>query len=281
LFAVACGDPPSEEEISSDTQLLAQCSFSVTKNVYDGPNWWGTITVKNTSATAVTGLSLSFDLPTGVRCDYAPSGWSYKQSGTTCTYTKASGTLAAGASISLNYSTTSTAFKAAANVKVTGSSCTSTGGTASGGSTDAGAATATDSGAAPVVPTVWRKANLTNFESYPDPGSEECLAYNGCTWAGQFSALSSKQPESWVKANNIVAVHSKDFAAYKLKTLRLRQGTKQIDVKVYDECADSDCSGCCTANSKTTGFLIDVEKYTMERFGTGDGIVEWACLDCK
>lgn len=95
-----------------------------------------------------------------------------------------------------------------------------------------------------------------------------------------FAALPDEQPESWVKANNIIAVHSKDFKTYKLKTLRLRKGSKSIDAKVYDMCADSDCSGCCTANSKETGFLIDIEKYTKERFGVEDGIVEWACLDC-
>jgi len=75
-------------------------------------------------------------------------------------------------------------------------------------------------------------------------------------------------------------VHAKDFAKYKLKTLRLKQGSRQIDVKVYDMCSDSDCSGCCTANSKQTGFLIDIESYTAQRFGTSSGIVDWACLDC-
>ncbi|HVJ13807.1 MAG TPA: carbohydrate-binding protein [Polyangiaceae bacterium] len=126
----------------------------------------------------------------------------------------------------------------------------------------------------------WRSANLTWFTSYPDPGSEECLEYNGCTWAGQFAALSGTQPIEWVQANNIAAVHSKDFAAYKLKTLRIRQGSKQIDAKVYDMCSDSDCSGCCTANSSSTGFLIDLESFTKERFGSGSGTVEWYCLDC-
>ncbi|MBI2390119.1 MAG: RICIN domain-containing protein [Deltaproteobacteria bacterium] len=130
------------------------------------------------------------------------------------------------------------------------------------------------------TPLVWRKANLTNYTSYPDPGSEECVKYSGCEWAGQFAALSGKQPESWVKSHNIAAVHGKDFDKYKLKTLRLRQGGRTIDATVYDMCADSDCSGCCTENSKETGFLIDIEKYTMERFGSGDGIVEWTCLDC-
>lgn len=126
----------------------------------------------------------------------------------------------------------------------------------------------------------FRRANLTNFESYPDPNSEECVKYNGCTWAGQFAGVDGVQPESWVMAHNIAAVHSKDFQKYKLKTLRLRQGTRQIDVTVYDMCADSDCDGCCTANSSETGFLIDIEKYTMQRFGSGDGVVEFACLDC-
>jgi hypothetical protein len=129
----------------------------------------------------------------------------------------------------------------------------------------------------------WKQANLTNFTSYPDPGSDECVNYNGCTWAGYFAFVDGKQPESWVMANNIAAVHSKDATQYKLKTLRLRQGTRQIDVKVYDMCSDTDCGGCCTqnANAGGIGFLIDIEKYTMQRFGSGSGVVEWMCLDCN
>jgi hypothetical protein len=123
-------------------------------------------------------------------------------------------------------------------------------------------------------------AQLTWYTSYPDPNSEECVQYNGCTWAGQFAALNGKQPESWVKANNIAAVHEKDFATYKLKTLRLTQGYRQIDVKVYDMCSDSDCNGCCTQNAKPSGFLIDIESYTSERFESGSGQVSWICLDC-
>lgn len=126
----------------------------------------------------------------------------------------------------------------------------------------------------------WRQANLTWFTSYPDPGSEECIVYNGCTWAGYFAGVSGKQPESWVKANNIIAVHEKHFAAYKLKTFRIKQGTRQIDAKVYDMCSDSDCDGCCTRNLGSAGFLIDMEKYTKERFGSGSGTVDWTCIDC-
>jgi hypothetical protein len=129
----------------------------------------------------------------------------------------------------------------------------------------------------------WKRANLTNFESYPDPDSEECREFNGCTWEGQFAFVSGKQPLSWVKAHNIAAVHQRNANQYKLKKLHLKQGTREIDVTVYDMCADSDCSGCCTenANAGGVGFLIDIEKYTMQRFGSGDGVVNWYCVDCN
>jgi hypothetical protein len=127
---------------------------------------------------------------------------------------------------------------------------------------------------------VWRTANLTYFTSYPDPGSEECTEYNGCMWAGYFAFVAGKQTEAWVMQHNIAAVHSRDANTYANKTLRVRQGSKQIDVTVYDMCSDSDCDGCCTRNASQTGFLLDLESYTAERFGASDGIVEWTCLDC-
>lgn len=121
----------------------------------------------------------------------------------------------------------------------------------------------------------WYRANLTNYESYPAPGSEECLEFNGCTWAGQFYGLPDKMPESWVMANNIASVHLKDWNWLGMKTLNLRQGTKRITVKVYDGCSDSDCDGCCTQNLGGDGYLIDLEKYTKNRFGSGSGTVEF------
>jgi hypothetical protein len=127
----------------------------------------------------------------------------------------------------------------------------------------------------------WQLANLTNFTSYPEPGSDECEDFSGCQWAGQFAFVNGQQPESWVAAHNIAAVHSRDADEYALKTLRLRHDGRTIDVTVYDMCADRDCNGCCTQNASETGFLIDIESYTMQRFGFGHGIVEWACLDCN
>ena len=130
--------------------------------------------------------------------------------------------------------------------------------------------------------TVWNRAALTWYTSWPEPGSEECEDYNGCTWAGWFAGLEDQQTEEWVSEHNIIAIHEKDWDTYKLKTFRLRKGGYTIDAVVYDKCADSDCDGCCTKNAGKIGFLIDIESYTRARFNNyGSGIVEWTCLDCK
>lgn len=121
----------------------------------------------------------------------------------------------------------------------------------------------------------WYRSALTNYESYPEPGSEECTVFNGCTWAGQFFGLPDRKSESWVRANNIVSVHKKDWSWLGMKTLNMRQGNKRITVKVYDQCDDADCDGCCSQNLGGDGFLIDIEKYTMQRFGSGSGTVEF------
>ena len=132
--------------------------------------------------------------------------------------------------------------------------------------------------------TVWNEANLTWYTSWPDPGSEECIKYNGCTWAGYFAGLENQQTEEWVREHNIIAVHEKDWEKYKLKTFRLRQNGHTLDAVVYDMCSDSDCDGCCTENAGTIGFLIDIESYSCKRLnavGDCDGVVEWVCLDCE
>lgn len=135
---------------------------------------------------------------------------------------------------------------------------------------------------ATVGDTVWNKANLTWYTSWPEPGSEECEDYNGCTWAGWFAGLEDQQTEEWVSEHNIIAVHEKDWDTYKLKTFRLRKNGHTIDAVVYDMCADSDCDDCCTKNAGKVGFLIDIESYTRARFNNyGSGIVEWTCLDCE
>jgi hypothetical protein len=124
---------------------------------------------------------------------------------------------------------------------------------------------------------VWRSANKTNYTSYPDPGSEECVKYNGCMWAGQFAACDAKMPEDWVASHNIVAAFP-DFGDLKLHDLCLRRGTKTIVVTVLDTCGDSDCDGCCTENRGSADELIDIESDTNDRWGVSDGAIEWADL---
>jgi hypothetical protein len=49
-------------------------------------------------------------------------------------------------------------------------------------------------------------------------------------------------------------------------------------VTAIDTCSDSDCNGCCTQNLGNADRLIDIEKYTDQRWGVPDGPVEWADL---
>ena len=132
--------------------------------------------------------------------------------------------------------------------------------------------------------TVWNKAYLTWYISWPDSGSEECVVYNGCEWAGYFAGLENQQTEQWVSEHNIISIHEKDWDKYKLKTFRLRQNGHTLDAVVYDMCSDSDCEGFCTQNAGDLGFLIDIESYSCERLSgkkdACDGVVEWICLDC-
>jgi hypothetical protein len=159
------------------------------------------------------------------------------------------------------------------------SSSHSTGGTA--GAVNGGAGAAGDSSGsgdpcdAPGL--VWKTANKTNYTSYPDPGSEECIEYNGCTWAGQFAACDRVMPEAWVSEHDIVAAFP-DFDTLELHDLCLRKGEKTLVVTVLDTCGDVDCDGCCTENQGDADQLIDVESYTDARWGVPDGPIEWADL---
>jgi hypothetical protein len=103
-------------------------------------------------------------------------------------------------------------------------------------------------------------------------------------YEGQFAACSNTESKSWVQQHNIVSVFpnltkaSNGIPALELHDLCLKSGSKTIVVTVLDECADSDCSGCCTQNKGSADELIDIESYTNARFGVGDGRIEWADL---
>lgn len=124
---------------------------------------------------------------------------------------------------------------------------------------------------------LWRSGNKTNYTSYPEPGSPECVEFNGCMWEGLFAGCDGKQTEAWVAAHDIAAV----FPGYNQLAghqLCLRSGARRMVVYVLDTCADSDCSGCCTENQGSADALIDLESYTDARWGLPDGPIEWADL---
>lgn len=125
----------------------------------------------------------------------------------------------------------------------------------------------------------WRTGNKTNYTSYPEPGSQECIELSGCKYQGMFAACEETKSEDWVSKHNIVAIYP-DLRRYELHDLCLRKpdGSKSIVVTVYDTCSDDDCDGCCTQNRGSAGALIDVEHYTDERWGVGDGPIMWADL---
>jgi hypothetical protein len=122
----------------------------------------------------------------------------------------------------------------------------------------------------------WKTGAKTNFESYPEPGSEECIEFNGCEYLGEFSFCDGKKSEDWVSEHSIVAVFPAD--GLEGHDLCLKKGDKTIVVTVLDTCGDSDCDGCCTENRGDADALIDLEKYTNERWGVDDGEIQFADL---
>ncbi len=275
-------NPTLQGSTTTTTTTSSSCSFAVTQNTYEGPNYWGTMGFKNTGSTSVSGYQVTFNVPSGVHCtnDTVPSGavlspltgsgTSAYTTSNTCTFTWANSSLAAGATLTFNYSTDSSNFTAASNIVITASSCSTTSSSTTTGGTTNGTGCDTPN-------LVWKSANKTNFTSYPAPGSEECILYNGCLYEGLFAACSTQKSLDWVKSHNIASVFP-DFSTLKLHDLCIKSGTTMMVVIVFDECADSDCSGCCTANKGSASELIDLESYTDARFGVPDGPIQWADL---
>lgn len=123
---------------------------------------------------------------------------------------------------------------------------------------------------------VWKTGKKTNYTSYPDPGSEECVVYNGCMWAGMFAHCSGTKSEAWVESHDIAAVFPDD--GVEGHDICIRSGDRVMIVTAIDTCGDSDCDGCCTANKGSADALIDLESYTNQRWGLPDGDLEWADL---
>lgn len=123
----------------------------------------------------------------------------------------------------------------------------------------------------------WRSGNKTHFTSYPEPGSPECVEFNGCEWEGLFAGCGLKQSEEWVSQVNIAAVYPQ-FENLEHHELCIRFGSAMMIVNVIDTCSDTDCDGCCSQNLAGADALIDLEDYTDARWGQPDGEIQWADL---
>jgi hypothetical protein len=160
------------------------------------------------------------------------------------------------------------------NQRFTFNSISGGGGNGGGGSSGGGGTSGTGCDSPNLV---WKTGNKTNYTSYPDPGSEECIKFSGCEFEGLFASCNDKKPKSWVMSHNIVAAFP-SFAALNLHDLCLRSGSKSIVVTVFDTCGDADCDGCCTQNRGNADALIDIESFTDARWGVPDGPIQWADL---
>ena len=149
-------------------------------------------------------------------------------------------------------------------------------GSGSGGKGGGGSAGAPSSAGCDAANLVFKTANKTNYTSFPEPGSDECVKYSGCLYEGMFAACDKTQTLDWVKTHNIVAAFP--LKGLELHDLCLKKGNKTIVVTVYDTCGDSDCDGCCTENKGNKDELIDVESFTDQRWGVDDGEIQWADL---
>lgn len=139
LVACGGGNVGGAETLAGEAwQELAACSYTLTTNTYDGPDYWGTIIFKNTGTSPMTSPRIAFNVPSGVTCDHDEPGWSHTQSGTTCTYSRTSSlTVGVNASYTFYYSTNSNVSFTATNVQISDPSC-GTGGTDAGTGSDGG-----------------------------------------------------------------------------------------------------------------------------------------------
>jgi len=136
----------------------------------------------------------------------------------------------------------------------------------------------------------WMVASWTTYTSYapccqespnydPSADTTECTLYSACDYLGQF-AYSEPKSFDFVKSNNIVAFFSRhgDNESFANKKIRISSGGKTVEAEVLDTCGDNDCDGCCTTNARPSGYLIDMEYWTVvNNFGSADAAVGQVC----
>jgi hypothetical protein len=122
----------------------------------------------------------------------------------------------------------------------------------------------------------FQSATWTYYQSYPaccpgnpnyDPSAptDECDDYSGCDYSGDFY-YSGHKSFDWVQSNNIIAFFSThgDNFQFGGRTMRLSAKGQSFEVVVADTCGDDDCDNCCTNNAQPTGYLVDMEYFTVK-----------------
>ena len=123
--------------------------------------------------------------------------------------------------------------------------------------------------------------NGTNISPTCDPlaPTDECDDYSGCDYIGDFAALGHRSLD-FVETHNLIAFFDASdpsgeyfFENYANKTIEITKyfnGTLYIfNCTIVDTCSDLDCGGCCSQNAQPSGYLVDMEYYTvMNNFGT-------------
>ncbi|GAQ78588.1 hypothetical protein KFL_000150420 [Klebsormidium nitens] len=138
-------------------------------------------------------------------------------------------------------------------------------------------------------PAGWLPAVGTLYDSWPKPGTTECITYSGCEYAGQFSLVDPgpcggpcaagaqslngglsppnvccRWPEAKVAQWSMAATWERDSALLgrKLQVQVLGGAGTTAFVNVKDVCSDLDCEGCCSQNTGNGAYkLIDIEKW--------------------
>eukprot|EP01083_Nonionella_stella_P074138 200971_1 len=97
----------------------------------------------------------------------------------------------------------------------------------------------------------------------------ECDDYSACDYPGSFWAIGQKS-FNYVQQNNLIAFfdindpNGETFMTnYGGKTITLTKDNTIITALIADSCGDHDCNGCCSTNSQPSGYLVDMEYWTV------------------
>jgi len=139
-------------------------------------------------------------------------------------------------------------------------------------------------------PSGWTQATWTSYTSYapccedspnydPSADTDECDNYSACDYTGDFAYLGHKSFD-WVQSTNIIAFFSTkgNNASFGNKMIRVSAAGKTVEALVADTCGDNDCNGCCTENANPSGYLVDMEYWTVvNNFGNLDAAEGQIC----